>query len=168
MNHPLPGPDKDVAARRRRPPRIEPTPTQRALGLLTRREHSRAELERKLSQRGVPAADAQAVVDGLARDGWQSDARFAESLLRVRAGSGYGPAYVRAELANLHRLSADVIAAAMGGFEGDWIAVARGQIHRRYPQAPSGAEAARRKAMEFLLRRGFSMEQARAALAQQT
>lgn len=166
MNHPAPGPDKDVAARRRRPPRADPTPIQRAFGLLTRREHSQFELERKLIQRGVPAADAQAVVVRLASEGWQSDARFAESLLRVRAGSGYGPAYVRAELANLHGLPADVVAAAMDEFEGDWTEIARELIHRRQPQALSGVEAARRKAMDYLLRRGFSMEQARAALVQ--
>lgn len=166
MNHPAPGPDKDVAARRRRPPRADPTPTQRALGLLTRREHSRAELERKLIQRGVPAVDAQAVVDRLASEGWQSDARFAESLLRARAGSGYGPAYVRAELANLHGLPEEVVAATMDGFEGDWTEIARDLIHRRQPQALSGVMAARRKALDFMLRRGFSMEQARNALAQ--
>ena len=36
------------APRRRRRP--EPTPTQRALGLLTRREHSRTELQAKLDK----------------------------------------------------------------------------------------------------------------------
>lgn len=164
MNRPAPGPDKDVAARRRRTSGGEMTPTQRALGLLTRREHSQAELERKLLQRGVPASDAQAVVDRLARDGWQSDARFAESLLRARASSGHGPAYVRAELANLHGLTDEIIAAAMDGFEGDWFELARDLIRRRHPQALAGNPDARRKALDFLLRRGFPMELARAAL----
>lgn len=166
MKHPGPGPDRDVASRRRRPPHVEPAPTQRALALLTRREHSQAELARKLAQRGVPVTEAQAVVDRLARDGWQSDVRFADALLRARASGGYGPAYVRAELANLHGLSAGVIAAAMDGFEGDWLALARDLARRRHPQAFSGAVTARRKALDFLLRRGFSMDQARAALAQ--
>lgn len=69
-----------VGHRRRRP---EPSPTQRALGLLTRREHSRQELTRKLQQRGVASADAAAVIDKLASAGWQNDARFAESLVRT-------------------------------------------------------------------------------------
>ena len=85
---------------------------------------------------------------------------------RARASGGYGPAYVRAELANLHGLSAGVIAAAMDGFEGDWLALARDLARRRHPQAFSGAVTARRNALDFLLRRGFSMDQARAALAQ--
>ena len=99
----------DRPGRRRRPP---PTPTQRALGLLTRREHSRRELERKLTARGVDAGDAQAAVAKLADAGWQDDARFAESLLRSRIASGYGPRHIRAELGT-HGLDDGAIEAAM-------------------------------------------------------
>ena len=55
----------DHAPRRHRR-RQEPTPVQRALGLLTRREHSRKELTRKLAARGVEKEDAQAAVARLA------------------------------------------------------------------------------------------------------
>lgn len=146
--------------RRRRP---EPTPLQRALGLLTRREHSRLELARKLQQRGVERDQADAAIDKLADAGWQDDGRFAESLLRSRAGSGYGPAYIRAELAT-HGLGGEVIAAVMEGFEGDWIENARDLLQRRHPQALAGDRDARRKAADFLLRRGFGMDQVRAAM----
>lgn len=151
-----------AAKRRRRP---EPTPTQRALGLLTRREHSRVELARKLAVRGVGQSAAQEAIDKLGDAGWQSDARFAESLLRSRAASGYGPVYIRAELAT-HRLADATIAQAMAAFEGDWVAVARQQIRRRHADALAGDRAARQKAMGSLLRRGFSMEQAAAALGE--
>ena len=60
------GASSSAPKRRRRP---EPTPVQRALGLLTRREHSRDELVRKLKQRGVEADDAAAAVDRLAEAG---------------------------------------------------------------------------------------------------
>jgi len=148
------------SARSRRPP---PTATQRALGLLVRREHSRKELARKLKARGVESAEAQAAIDKLAEAGWQDDARFAELLVRSRAGSGHGPVHVRAEL-RMHGLGGEAVAAAMEGFDGDWNAIARDIVRRRF-----GAEAARtlagqRKAANFLLRRGFAMEQVRAAL----
>ena len=149
------------AARSRR--RQEPTAVQRALGLLTRREHSRKELLRKLEQRGVAVDAARAAVDQLDAAGWQSEARFAASLLRSRAASGYGPAHIRAEMA-LHGLGAELVAVAMEGFEGDWIANAYDLLRRRHPQALVGNLPARRKAMELLLRRGFSMVQADAAL----
>jgi regulatory protein len=146
--------------RRRRP---EPTPVQRALGLLTRREHSRLELARKLQQRGLEREEATSVIDRLADAGWQDDTRFAESLVRNRASSGYGPAYIRAELGT-HGLGSEAIAEAMDGFEGDWTENARELVRRRHPQALQGDRDAQRKAADFLLRRGFGMEQVRAAI----
>lgn len=147
-------------SRRRRP---EPSPTQRALGLLTRREHSRVELARKLTSRGVEPEAAHAVVDKLAKAGWQDDLRFAELLVRSRANTGYGPVRIRAELAT-HALSAEIIAAALEGFECDWPGNAGDLLRRRHPAALGGDRAAQRKAADFLLRRGFGMDQVMTAL----
>ena len=148
------------SSRPRKPP---PTATQRALGLLVRREHSRKELARKLAARGVEAGEAEAAIDKLAEAGWQDDARFAELLVRSRASGGHGPVHVRAEL-RMHGLDGEAIAAAMDGFDGDWNAVARDLVRRRFgEQGPKGM-AGQRKAADLLLRRGFAMEQVRAAL----
>lgn len=147
-------------SRRRRP---ELTPTQRALGLLTRREHSRVELTRKLTTRGVEPADAHEVVDKLSKAGWQDDARFAELLVRSRANAGYGPVRIRAELAT-HALSAEIIATALEGFECDWCGNASDLLRRRHSAALSGDRVAQRKGADFLLRRGFGMDQVMAAL----
>ncbi|MFN3310137.1 MAG: regulatory protein RecX [Thermomonas sp.] len=160
------GGDDDAASssapgRRRRP---EPTPLQRALGLLTRREHSRNELVRKLKLRGVDVDEAAVAIDRLAEAGWQDDARFAESLVRNRAGSGYGPAYLRAELGT-HGLAADLVEAALDAYDGDWTDNARQLLRRRHPQALDGDREARRKAADFLLRRGFGMDIVRVVLA---
>ena len=148
------------SARKRRPP---PTATQRALGLLVRREHSRKELTRKLTARGVESAEAKAAIDKLAEAGWQDDARFAELLVRSRAGSGHGPLHVRAEL-RMHGLGGEAIAVAMDGFDGDWNAIARDLIRRRFDAKSLATLAGQRKAADLLLRRGFAMEQVRAAL----
>jgi regulatory protein len=148
------------SARSRKPP---PTATQRALGLLVRREHSRKELSRKLAARGVESEEAQAAIDKLSEAGWQDDARFAELLVRSRAASGHGPVHVRAEL-RMHGLDSDAVAAAMDGFDGDWNAIARDLVRRRFDAKATQALAGQRKAADFLLRRGFAMEQVRAAL----
>jgi len=74
--------DEPQTPRRGRRARPEPTPVQRALGLLVRREHSRKELVRKLRGRGVEPEAAVAAVGRLAEEGWQDDARFAASLVR--------------------------------------------------------------------------------------
>lgn len=146
----------------RRRIRSEPTPTQRAIGLLTRREHSRKELARKLVARGVESEDAQAAVERLAHDGWQDDGRFAESLVRARVSSGHGPIRIRAELAT-HGLDRDAVAAALETFEGDWPELARDLVRRRYGAAIADDPALRRKAADFLIRRGFDGDSVRAA-----
>lgn len=149
----------DTRPRRRRPP---PTATQRALGLLTRREHSRRELTRKLAARGVEAGEAAAAVGRLADAGWQDDARFAEALVRSRAGGGYGPRHVRAELGT-HGLAEEAVSAAMATFEGDWTEVARDLVRRRFGESGPRDLAQRRKAAELLARRGFDGDSIRAA-----
>lgn len=147
---------------RTRGPRPEPSPTQRALGLLVRREHSRRELTRKLEARGVEPEAARTTIDKLNAAGWQDDARFAEQLVRSRAGAGHGPLRIRAELGT-HGLAREAIAIAMDGYDGDWLDNARDLVRRRFGAIATADRAARHKAAELLLRRGFSSDHVRAA-----
>ena len=148
---------------RRRKPR-ELTPVQRALALLVRREHSRKELARKLAERGIEREAATAAVEKLTGDGWQSDARFAEMLVRTRVAHGQGPLRIRAELGT-HGLDSGTIEAALSAFDGDWGQAAHDLARRRFGLELARADAAvRRKAADFLYRRGFDGDTVRAAL----
>lgn len=138
------------------------TTTQRALGLLTRREHSRKELTRKLTSRGMDAAEVETAVEKLSRDGWQDDARFAESLVRARSSGGYGPLRIQAELTT-HGLDREAIATALDTFHGDWAENASDLVRRRYGPVAALDLNRRRKAVDFLLRRGFDAASIRAA-----
>lgn len=150
--------------KRRRP---EPSPAQRALGLLVRREHSRKELARKLAARGVAENEAAAAVERMAAEGWQDDFRFAVSLARSRAASGYGPLHIRAELGT-HGLDEGIAAKAFAALaeagENDWMARAGELVQRRFGCDLSGDAARQRKAADFLLRRGFDGDTVRAAI----
>jgi regulatory protein len=137
--------------------------TQRALGLLTRREHSRKELTRKLTSRGMDAAEVEVAVANLTRDGWQNDARFAESLVRARVSGGYGPMRIRLELAT-HGLDREAIATALDSFHGDWAEIASDLVRRRYGPVAALNLAQRRKAADFLARRGFDSASIRGAI----
>ncbi len=141
----------------------EPTAYQRALGLLVRREHSRKELGRKLVAKGVEREDLDLALDKLRRQDFQNDARFASALARSRSSSGYGPARIRAELAQ-HGLARDDIAAALEACECDWHAAAHDIVARRYAGKDLGDPDLRRKAVDFLLRRGFEQKAAFAAV----
>ncbi|NUS38361.1 MAG: regulatory protein RecX [Lysobacter sp.] len=161
-----PGPAGSEPAGRPARRRREPTPTQRALGLLVRREHSGRELQRKLVARGVETDEANAAVARLRDAGWQDDLRFACSLARSRATGGYGPLRIRAELGT-HGLPAETIAAALDALadagEDDWPRVA-GELVRRRFGIVAGDPAKARKAADFLLRRGFDGDSVRAAV----
>jgi regulatory protein len=141
----------------------ELTPLQRALALLVRREHSRKELARKLAERGIESEAASAAVDRLTGDGWQSDARFAEMLVRTRVANNQGPVRIRAELGS-HGLDRDAIEAAMAAFEGDWRQVAQDLACRRFGPDFVTDLVSRRKAADFLYRRGFDGETVRFVL----
>lgn len=166
------GPDADASGqaggpgKRRR--RREMTPAMRALSLLVRREHSRPELLRKLEARGVDHDAAAEAVEQMHAAGWQDDARFAASLARSRATGGHGPLRIEAELGS-HRLSAGQIAAAFESLaadgEADWPQRARDLLERRYDvSAFADDPALRRKAVDFLLRRGFDGDTAYGAV----
>ncbi|WP_407352208.1 regulatory protein RecX [Luteimonas sp. R10] len=151
---------QDPGSGGRRRSRPEPTPAQRALGLLVRREHSRRELERKLTARGVEADEAARAVERMAAEGWQDDARFAVSLARSRVAAGYGPQRIRAELES-HGLDAATVEAAFAALaedgEDDWRGRAQALLERRFGDLRVAGQDRRRKAAEYLIRRGFDI-----------
>lgn len=145
-----------------RPPRPKPEAYQKALELLVRREHSRRDLKRKLGLRGADPQEADAAIEKLAGLGYQDDARFAASFARDRASAGYGPVRIRQELAG-HGLDRDQVQLAVEACDTDWASSARGLVERRFRPAELADPARRRKAVEFLLRRGFDQGLAHAA-----
>lgn len=147
----------------RRTGRTPPDAYQKALELLVRREHSRRDLERKLGLKGADPEAAASAVARLADLGYQDDNRFAASFARDRAGAGYGPVRIRQELAT-HGLDREQVQAALDACERDWPELAREQISRRFRPAELEDPGRRRKAVDFLLRRGFDQDSAWAAV----
>ena len=80
-----------------KPERKGPSLKMRAVGYLSRREHAREELARKLSAYADDAAEVEAVLDTLEKEGWLSTERFAQSLVHRRA-SRQGAARIVQEL----------------------------------------------------------------------
>jgi regulatory protein len=133
----------------------------KALGLLSRREHSQRELRRKLDRKGFAADESAAALQDLQRQSFQSDQRFAQMLVRSRVSQGQGPRRILAEL-RTHGIT-DVDARDALEQEGtDWLVLAR-RIHaRRYGQAAGRDPQESRRRAAFLLRRGFDAATVRA------
>lgn len=139
-----------------------PDAYRKALGLLVRREHSRRDLRRKLVAKGVEAASGDAAIETLIEQGYQSDARFAEMLIRTRIGGGYGLLHIRAELGT-HGIDPQIAAAALEEADPDWPELAREALRRRYGERPPEDRAQSLKRANFLHRRGFDGDSIRHA-----
>lgn len=131
--------------------------------LLVRREHSRRDLKRKLGLKGIDPEAAEAAVESLAGLGYQDDDRFGAAFARDRAAAGYGPQRIRQELAG-HGLGRDQVEAALEACETDWPARAQGLVAKRFRPVELEDPVRRRKAVDFLLRRGFDQASAWAAV----
>ena len=132
----------------------------RALRLLARREHSRAELAQKLAAHGT-TEEIQAVLETLERSGLLSDARYAEAFVRSKAGR-FGTFKLRHELRS-RGVAENLIDAALAQGGADDRARAQELWRRKFGAAPiSAAEYARQA--RFLQRRGFSADTIRRVL----
>lgn len=127
----------------------------RALSFLARREHSRAELARKLAAHVQEGEDVEMLLDELAAKGWLSDRRFAEQAIRSRARR-FGPLKLahalRAKGLDEEAISAGFEAAGIDG-ESSIEAVWKGRF--RAPPADSREKA---RQARFLQGRGFAAE----------
>ncbi len=105
-----------------------------AMDLLARREHARSELQSKLERRFDDAALVTRVLDDLAAENLQSDARYAESLLRQRMGRGYGPVRIRQEMRE-RGVDQERISAALEAVDPDWCEAATLAFQRKFGQS---------------------------------
>jgi regulatory protein len=132
----------------------------RALQLLTRRDHSRAELKAKLAGEAGSAEEVDVVLDMLQEQHLISDQRYASQRVIARA-CRYGDARLKQELRQRGVNDEDIAAALPEG--GDETERCRAVWSRKFGQAPQSAEE-RGKQMRFLQYRGFSGDAIRRVL----
>lgn len=131
----------------------------RAIRFLARREHSRAELSRKLAPHAESAEALLFLLDELEKRKHLSDERYAESRAHWLARK-YGAARIRQDL-KARGVAAAVVARISP--EGE-LERAKAILARKYRAAASTREEKARR-MRFLQSRGFSFDTIRGALA---
>jgi regulatory protein len=129
----------------------------RALGLLARREHSAAELKRKLQQKGYASADIDVGVSQLLLDGSVSDRRFTEAYVNMRMNRGYGPMRIMAELRE-RGIAAELANEYLNQETLDWYAVLNRQYIKKYAGAPITDHQDKSKRIAYLQARGFRLD----------
>jgi len=134
----------------------------RAIGLLSRREHSRSELARKLAPHCDDPAELEAVLDDLERENWLSQQRFAESLVHRRAPR-HGMRRIMHELRQ-HGLPDDTL----GEMAESLRATEQQRAHqvwlKRFGTPPADAAEYARQ-YRYMAARGFSADCLRSVLA---
>ena len=131
----------------------------RALRLLAGREHSRAELRRKLAARAGSAEALEALLDALEANKQLSDDRYAEARARQLARK-YGAARIRQDL-KAKGVGEGLVERVTA--EGE-LERARAILARKY-RTPATTPRERARRMRFLQSRGYSFETIRALLS---
>ena len=142
--------------------RKQPTLRERALRLLARREHSRAELARKLRTYASPEEELETLLEDLSRRKFLSDERYAESRAHALSRK-YGAARIAHEL-RAKGLGKELAEQASGVARATEVERAREIWRRKFRIAPRTREE-RAKQMRFLQSRGFSFDAIRAVVA---
>lgn len=135
---------------------------ERALRLLAQRDHTRAELLRKLAAH-ANAVEIESLASQLEQAGLLSDARFAESFVAARGGRT-GSLKLRHELKN-RGVDADLIEAYAARDAESEFEHARAIWLRKFGSPPSNARDYARQA-RFLAGRGFAAEIVRRVLSE--
>ena len=151
-----PGSDKAGASKK-----TGPSLKARAIAYLSRREHSRHELGRKLAPFAEGSQEIESLLDQLERENWLSNERFAQSLLNRRA-SRQGTSRILNELRQ-HGVDDSAIASMGQQLQDTELERARAVWEKKFGQLPSNAKDYARQ-YRFLASQGFAAESLRRIL----
>jgi regulatory protein len=157
-----------VTSRKRKSPPAPPEPLDAratrvtALDALARRDHSSADLRRKLLARGFDADLVGSVLNGLAAERLVDDNRYVENFVGSRARRGHGPNRVRADLLRAG-LAGALVEEALCAYP-DWLVQLQTARRKRFGSKPAAGNAAKLREIRFLGYRGFTSDQIRLAL----
>jgi regulatory protein len=130
----------------------------KSVDLLSRREHSRKELQQKLLQREFLAEEISEVINYLVDNNYLSDQRYSESVFRLRVNKGFGKYYIEQELRQ-KGISNSLITALEQQQMIDWTAQAAVAYQKKYADITIKDQKEKAKRIRFLQSRGFSTDE---------
>ena len=129
----------------------------KALDILSRREHSAYELKLKLHKKYEAISEIEEVITKLESNNLLNDFRFAETYTRIRKRKGFGPNKIHYELTNKgikESISNEIISA-----EDSWEDAALQAFKKKYKDGIAQDTKERLKQKNFLHNRGFSFKE---------
>ena len=134
----------------------------KALDLLSRREHSRKELYLKLISRFESKEDINLILNKLEKNKLLSDSRFTEEYVQARRRKGFGPIKISAELEK-RGINDSLISAQINIYD-DWDDLAQSTFQKRFPEGISKDFKKLQKQKNFLSNKGFTFYQIESVL----
>ena len=134
----------------------------KALDLLSRREHSRKELFLKLINRFESQEEINLTLDKLEGKKLLSDSRFAEEYVQARRKKGFGPIKISAELEK-RGIYETLISKEIDKFD-DWEKIAELSFKKKFPGGVSKDFRKLQKQKNFLSNKGFTFYQIESVL----
>jgi len=129
----------------------------KALGIVSRREHSEKEIKNKLLEKFDAPEIIEQVVLKLIENNLINDIRFAEMYVLIRKRKGFGPKKIQFEL--MARGIDDSISSLVITEEGSWKEAAQKAFNKKFKNGTSQEFKERNKQKTFLQNRGFSFEE---------
>jgi len=124
------------------------------LDLLARREYSQLELQQKLRLKQIDPALVASLLDWLAKQGYQSEERFARQLIRAKLQKGYG-SYAIAQFCFEHGVSKAMQQVVLAEMDIDWLSLAADSYGKKYAGKAIANFQDKQKRMRYLQSRGF-------------
>ena len=131
--------------------------------LLAIREHSTAELARKLGQKGFDEAQVADLLVALAQENLLSNERFTECFINSRRERGSGPVKIKQELKQ-HQIPPELIARYLEPEAPVWVQEAARAREKKFGRQLPEDFKERVRQSRFLEYRGFSHEQIRTVM----
>ena len=129
----------------------------KALDLVSRREHSRHELMQKLDKRYPNTTSIiEDALDKLETNKILDDERFAEMYLNSRARKGFGPKKIEMEL-HSKKVDSFFISNAIEAYE-DWLENAKNELQKKFKGVVPNDYKSTMKQKQFLFNRGFTTQ----------
>ena len=126
--------------------------------LLSKREHSVAEIIQKLSQQEFSTSDIHTVLGKFVENRIQSDARFTFHFVRNCVMKGQGLSRVKQAL-KVHNIDSSMLHEALDELEIDWYSRAYEVKCKKFGEEVETDWQKKQKQMRFLQYRGFSQDQ---------
>ena len=129
----------------------------KALDIVSRREHSEKEIKNKLLEKFDAPEIIEQVVLKLIENNLINDVLFDEMYVLVRKRKGFGPKKIQFEL--MARGIDDSISSLVITEEGSWKEAAQKAFNKKFKNGASQEFKERNKQKTFLQNRGFSFEE---------